>query len=205
MDEKKEVKRSTLDRIRFAVFRGDDFETYLAYMVADRIKPAIGDALEGLASDVIRAIFNDDDVSYSRSSRRSSGRRHDYSQHSKKKRKRDISRRRRDDDDDYDGIPSDLGPRETYLVPFKDRNDANDIIDFLIRRCKKYGSVTVADFYSEANVGTTNFNNRDWGWTDISMLRRSRVDKKDGAYRVYLPKVEQIDEDDDDIIDDEED
>lgn len=198
----KEIKRSMLDRIKYSVFRGDDFETYMRYEIRDSIKPAIGKALEGLASDIIRAIFMDDgdiDVRPRRIGRRSSrDDDYDYGKHSRKKKSRDSGSRRRDRDRDDGDIPSDLGPRETHIVPFKTRDEANDIIDFLVRRCKREGCVTVAEFYAQSDVITTDFSNRDWGWTNAAELRRSRPVFKGGSYRLELPKIEEIRDDDDD-------
>lgn len=193
----KEIKRSVLDRIKYSVFRGDDFETYMRYEIRDSIKPAIGKALEGLASDIIRAIFmeeGDIDVRPRRIGRRSSrDDDYDYGRHSRKKKSRDSGSRRRDRDYDYDGTPSDIGPRETHLVPFKSRAEANEMIDFLVRRCKREGYVTVSEFYAEADVVSTNFANTDWGWTSAAELRRSRVGtERDGSWRLMLPKVRDI-------------
>lgn len=197
----KEIKRSMLDRIKYSVFRGDDFETYMRYEIRDSIKPAIGKALEGLASDIIRAIFMDDgdiDVRPRRIGRRSSrDDDYDYGKHSRKKKSRDSGSRRRDRDRDDGDIPSDLGPRETHIVPFKTRDEANDIIDFLVKRCKREGCVTVAEFYAQSDVITTDFSNRDWGWTNAAELRRSRPVFKGGSYRLELPKIEEIRDDDD--------
>lgn len=197
----KEIKRSVLDRIKYSVFRGDDFETYMRYEIRDSIKPAIGKALEGLASDIIRAIFIDEgdiDVRPRRIGRRSSrDDDYDYGRHSRKKKSRDSGSRRRDRDRDDGDIPSDLGPRETHIVPFKTRDEANDIIDFLVKRCKREGYVTVAEFYAQSDVITTDFSNRDWGWTNAAELRRSRPVFKGGSYRLELPKIEELRDDDD--------
>lgn len=197
----KEIKRSVLDRIKYSVFRGDDFETYMRYEIRDSIKPAIGKALEGLASDIIRAIFMDEgdiDVRPRRIGRRSSrDDDYDYGRHSRKKKSRDSGSRRRDRDRDDGDIPSDLGPRETHIVPFKTRDEANDIIDFLVKRCKREGYVTVAEFYAQSDVITTDFSNRDWGWTNAAELRRSRPVFKGGSYRLELPKIEELRDDDD--------
>lgn len=197
--ETKKVARSTGRKVMNAILRGDDVETLLEYIWKDEIKPWIGDSLQDVCGRVIGALFYDDDYIYERrsSSRRRDRGRHDYTSHSRKSRDRDRDRRRRrDDDDDYDR--SDLGPRDTDLAPFDSRGKAEDCVREMIRLVKRKGHAEVRDFYSEANVVTTNFTVQDWGWTNVDAIRRAQIKSRNGKYYIYMPKPVELEEEEDD-------
>lgn len=206
MEESKKriIKRSLKGTVMNAVFRGDDYKTFTKSIWKEQIMPMLGDILEDCASRAIRAVFYEDEVWITEGRRRrKNGRRrdHDYGSHSKK---RDKSRRRnrtREDIDD-DDIPSDLGPRETGIVPFDSLGDVEDIIDTLARKCDSNGEVSTKDFYSEANIATTNFQTSKWGWTDPRDIRRAKYKKLGGKYYIDFPPVENLEEIDRDDIDD---
>lgn len=203
MDEKltnktKKVARSTGRRVMNAIFRGEDLDTLLEYIWKDEIMPWVGDSLQDVCGRVIGAIFYEDDYIYERSSKRRSKRdRHDYTSHSRRRdRDRDRRRRRYDDYDDDDR--SDLGPKDTDLAPFDTRSEAEDCVHEMVLHIKKKGYAEVRDFYSEANVVTTNFTVQDWGWTDANAVRRAQIKTRGGKYYIYMPKPEKLEEEDDD-------
>ena len=100
------------------------------------------------------------------------------------------------DDDDYDR--SDLGPRDTDLAPFDTRGEAEDCVREMVRMIKRKGHAEVRDFYSEANVVTTNFTVQDWGWTDADSVRRAQIRQNRGKYYIYMPKPVELEDEDDD-------
>lgn len=201
MDEKltnktKKVARSTGRKVLDAIFRGEDLDHLVEYIWKDEIMPWIGDSLQDVCGRVIGAIFYDDDYIYERSSKRRRDRdRHDYTSHSKKNRDRSRSRRRDDDDDDR---RSDLGPKDTDLAWFDTMGEAENCRYKMVRLIKSKGRAEVRDFYSEANIVTTNFTVQDWGWTDANAVRRAliRENKRDGKWYIYMPKPEELEEED---------
>ncbi len=200
--ETKKVARSTGRKVMNAILRGEDAGTLLEYIWKDEIMPWIGDSLQEACGRAIGAIFYDDDYIYERTSRsrRRDRSRHDYTSHSRKSRDRDRDRRRsrRDDDDDYDR--SDLGPRDTDLAPFDSLREAEDCVREMVRLIKSKGHAEVRDFYSEADVVTTNFTVQDWGWTDANSVRHAQIrnNRRTGKYYIYMPKPVELDEEDDD-------
>lgn len=198
--ETKKVARSTGRKVMNAILRGEDAGTLLEYVWKDEIMPWIGDSLQEACGRAIGAIFYDDDYIYERSARsrrHDRDRRHDYTSHSRKSRDRDRDRRRRrDDDDDYDR--SDLGPRDTDLAPFDTRGEAEDCVREMVRLIKSKGHAEVRDFYSEANVVTTNFTVQDWGWTSADSVRRAQIRQSRGKYYIYMPKPVELEDEYDD-------
>jgi hypothetical protein len=68
----------------------------------------------------------------------------------------------------------------------------------MVRMIKRKGHAEVRDFYSEANVVTTNFTVQDWGWTDADSVRRAQIRQNRGKYYIYMPKPVELEEEDDD-------
>lgn len=198
MDEKKRIKRTVGQKILNAVFRGDDYKTFALGLWEGQVLPLIGDILEDQLGNIIHAVFYDDDYYDSRSSRKRkngrSRRRHtDFSDISTRKRKERRSGRRSMDVED-DEVPSDLNARETHLVPFKDRSEAEDCLFYLKTKIREEGKASAYDFFHFAGVASTNFTNKDWGWVDERDISRAIPRKKDGKYFLELPEPENLDD-----------
>lgn len=194
-DKKKVIKRSMSRRVTNAIFRGEDANTFFKDLWKDEVMPMIGDILEEAASRAIRSIFYEDDID-SKSGYRA------YGKKSRKKSRlsRDRDRDRKSRRSSSDELPSDLGIRDTDMIPFTSRGEIEDLMDRLARKCRVDGSVSVSDLYSEANVATTNFKTMDYGWDDPHDLKRYVVKKRGGEYFIELPRphlLEGEDSDDD--------
>lgn len=198
---KRVIKRPMSQRVLNAIFRGEDYKTFGKSLWEEQILPMMGDTLEEIISRAIHVIFYKDDF-YEPRNKKKKGRnsRHDYTAHSKKTRNRD--RERIDEDDD---IPSDLGPRDMHRVPLKDLKEVEYIISYLANKIADDGEASVHDFYQELNIGSTNFKNMDFGWTDTKDIYRARKKKLNGSYYLEFPKPEKLpDIDDRDLDDDDE-
>lgn len=199
-EKKLKIKRSLGEKVINAIFRGDDYKTFGRSLWEDQVLPMMGDILEDVCSRAIHAVFYDDS---NYDPRRDRKRRHDYTSHSRRtssiKRRRDRDRDRRGYSD-ADDIPGDLGPRDMHLVPFDTLKDAEDCVRYLADLCSENGHAEVRDFYSYRNIASTNFRNRDFGWTDPNEIMRARPKKRDGKYYLDMPRpidITDLDEEDD--------
>ncbi len=77
-------------------------------------------------------------------------------------------------------------------VYFKRKQDAIEVLDDLIQDTMEYGMVSVDAFYTHPKVGidTHNFNDRRWGWDDLSKAAVIRIE--DG-WMLDLPRPVRLD------------
>lgn len=215
MDEekKKVIKRTVGQKVKNAVFRGDDYHTFIMGLWEGQVLPMIGDILEDQLGNIIHAVFYDDDY-YDRPSRgrrgrserdrrsghgslRSRNNRTDYNDTSTRRRK---ERRRSDPDEDYE-LPGDLNARETNLVPFDSRTDVEDCLYFLKGKIRDDGKVSARDFFHFSNVASTTFTNDDWGWVNERDISKAIINKKGGKYYIDLPEPVALEDDEEEYDD----
>ena len=80
--------------------------------------------------------------------------------------------------------------RDVLELEFDYMDDANYVIHQLNEAIDEYAIVTVADFYEFANM-PSNWNDREWGWDDVSM---ARVKPRNGKWVIVnLPRPFYID------------
>ena len=77
-------------------------------------------------------------------------------------------------------------------IYFDDKRDAIEVLDDLIDDTIKYGMVSVDAFYTHplVRVDTHNYNDRRWGWEDLSKAAVVRVE--DG-WILDLPSPHRLD------------
>lgn len=204
------LRKNLGQKVLNAIFRGEDYKTFTKSLWEDQALPMMGDIIEEIMSRAIHAIFYGDDLYDPRSKKKGKAKgrnnRHDYTSHSKRGVNRD--RERIDDDDD---MPSNLGPKDLHRVPFESLEEVEYIVSYLANKINEDGEASVRDFYSELNIGSTNFTNKDWGWTDTKDIYRVRKKKISGLYYLEFPRPEKLpdssgysDNDDDDEDEDDE-
>lgn len=71
---------------------------------------------------------------------------------------------------------------------FKDRTDADNVLEMLVEILSRYGVVTMADFNQLANLSVSPMDTR-WGWT---MLGSARVVSVDNGYVIQLPTPQEV-------------
>ena len=76
-------------------------------------------------------------------------------------------------------------------ISFKSRGDAERVLDEMRARLKRYGSVSVADFYGFTDDETTvEYTDYDYGWTDLGKANVARVRE---GFIIDLPKAVHLD------------
>ena len=98
----------------------------------------------------------------------------------------DRDRRTRDR---YSNSAADHRPRRGARFDFTDitfdrREDAEEVLSFMIDHLDEYDEVTVADFYDLVGMDST-YTDRDWGWDNLGSSSVSRV--RDG-YIIEFPR-----------------
>lgn len=182
MDDKKEKlelsekpvikKRTNSERFR------DHFRAIGDYLWGDIVEPAIKDTVaRGAKSAVDMALYgesrddyrrrDDDRRDYSRISSFVTS----YSRASSLDERRDRDRYRRDRDRDLEDIV------------FRNRADAEKLLDYMDDEIAQYGQVYVGDIYTAMDVDS-GFTDYTRGWESI---RGARIDRERGGFRVVLP------------------
>lgn len=73
-------------------------------------------------------------------------------------------------------------------IVLEHRSDAIDVVEALVERIRRYGSVTVAELYDLVGVSGS-YTDRRWGWTD---LEDADVRQMPGGFLLDLPQPELI-------------
>lgn len=136
-------------------FIGEDIEDVKKYIMMEVIIPGVK---KTILSAIRMAFFGEpeDDHYYSRNSTRHTdyaGRYKGRSYSTASPRKREREYRSDDEKVDYKNIV------------LRNREDAEDLVDEMKERIRKYGSVSIADLFDLINV-TGNYNDNNWGWRD---------------------------------------
>lgn len=75
-------------------------------------------------------------------------------------------------------------------VIFSSHKDAEDVLNGMKVFIKRYGFVTIADFYDLCGICKFNGNNSKYGWIDIDECEIIQIR---AGYKIDLPKPKQID------------
>lgn len=146
-----------------------------AYVVASVMIPALKDLLVDIVKDGIDAVVFGDRQPASKSRNQGFGQvaYHKMSRDDRNYRDRDRERTINRATGSFDDIV------------FARRNDADNILDSLINLVDEYGAARVSDFYDMAGIEGQDWNDRDYGWENLS---RAEIRHTREGYVVYLPK-----------------
>src|SRR5574344_552508 len=183
IEEKSELKvvaKATLKKKSFGekmkeVFIGEDIQNAGDYILKEAVVPTIKNTIVDIVQNGISSLIFGESSS---KNRRRDGQYVSYgscSSNSSRDRRRDDRR------DSY----SDKG----NLI-FNSRSDAQAVLVRMLDIVDTYGACTVGNFYELADV-PSNFQDRKWGWTDLSYadIRTARG----GGYYIDLPSAKYID------------
>lgn len=84
------------------------------------------------------------------------------------------------------GMPSRPSIYAVSEIVFNDRGDAEEVLARMDEIIKKYGMVSVLDFYDLINQKSMNHTDNKYGWKDLS---GAMVLRGSDGYRIQFPKV----------------
>lgn len=172
------------------VMSGQNIESAGASVIETIVMPALADLVVESLHGLIDRVF---DIGTSSSYSRGKGRGGrggkvtnanytPYRDVSNKSRKKNTYKRRGD---------------RIEVVVFDSRKEAEDVLYQMRQILEAYDCVTAEDYCIACNVPQDdNYMNGEWGWYDLSNVRIRRT--VDGSYYLDMPKVVEIEEDEED-------
>jgi hypothetical protein len=177
-------KKSLGKRFVESFFSGETPKSVLGYVAMEVLIPAAKDMIRDAGQEALDRILyrNGGGGSSSRHSRNSPYVSYDRYASSK-------TTVRRDDPRDRLGPSSRARAMHDFdEVVLSTRAEANEVIDRMFERLKRYELVTVAEFYQFTNNSSTP-PDENWGWTDLRGVEPKKV--RDG-FIVDLPRPEHL-------------
>lgn len=180
----KAVKRKPSNAKKMSdAFLGEEPSNVKSYLIWDVLIPAIKDTLSDLVKRGIDALlFGDDKPRNVERDKNQSRYRYDNASY---RNYATVSKPR--------SRPS-YNPRAAQRfddILFRDRSDAEHVLDSLVDLTLQYGIATVADFYQLSGIEDS-YIDQNFGWQDLG---RARVLQVRGGYILDLPKPFRVEDD----------
>lgn len=174
------VKPSFMSSFR-ELFGGGDARSVAMVVVEDVIFPAIRDLIFNVATEGVRGMLWGD---LGRGPSHRFGRDSRYTPYNRPSERREREPRQLD--------RRERATHDFSSLVFRNRGDAELILDRLFELNEEYGTATVADFYDAAGI-TNDFPDSDFGWSGPGALRGAGVRTVQGGYILELPRPRPID------------
>lgn len=178
-------KRPLGKRFVESFFSGEAPKSVMGYVVAEVLIPAAKDMIRDAGQEALdRILYRNGGDGGSRSRRRRDSPYVSYDRYASNK-----TTVRRDDPRERPSLSNRARAMHDFdEIVIPTRAEANEIIDRMYDRLKRYEQVTLAEFYKFTG-NTPEYTDENWGWTDLRGVEPKKV--RDG-FIVDLPRPEHL-------------